>query len=351
MGEGVSKIACINPGSSSLRYSVYAVDAEGEREILGRHVGGLDASNMAAFEKAVAAALDEIAVSNPDAIGYRLVHGGHRFSAPVEIDDVVTGELRELIPMAPLHLPAAIDCIGLARRRFPQLRHVACFDTAFHHPMPELAKRFALPEEYWDKGLRRYGFHGLSFAHVVETLGDELPSRVIIAHLGSGSSLVALLDGRPMDTTMGLTPTGGMMMGSRSGDLDPGVIIGLLRDGGLDVGQLERLLNQESGLKAVSGISSDMQQLLEMSDQSPAAAMAVQMYCYHARKWIGALAAVLGGLDLLVFTGGIGENSQTIRDRIGAGLEFLDCETKVVPSDEARMIARSTARVLSEDRA
>jgi acetate kinase len=244
---------------------------------------------------------------------------------------------------------------------------VACFDTAFHSGMPDVAKRFPLSQKLWEQGIRRYGFHGLSYEYVVGKLGTELGRRAIIAHLGNGASMVALKDGLPMDTSMGLTPTGGFMMGTRSGDLDPGVLIHLLK-AGYNSDRLEELVDHQAGLLGVSGQTSDMKALLQKSQTDDAAGMAVRMFIYQVRKFIGAYAAVLNGLDTLVFTGGIGERAAEIRADICFGLEYLGvaldtaantrnadvislpvsrCTIRVVQTDEDLMIARHTREVVS----
>jgi acetate kinase len=250
--------------------------------------------------------------------------------------------------------------------RYPDLPQVACFDTAFHHGLPEVARRFALPSALYDQGVLRYGFHGLSYEFVVETLGAALSGRSIVAHLGSGASMVALRDAKPIDTTMGFTPAGGFMMGTRPGDLDPGIVLYLLK-AGYSARDLERVLDHESGLLGVSGSTSDMRVLLEHRADDPSAAMAVEMFCYQARKTIGSYVAALGGVDTLVFTGGIGERAGPIRDRICSGLECfgieLDrdsnqagkdvisqpgsaCTVRVVATNEELMIARHTRRIV-----
>jgi acetate kinase len=248
---------------------------------------------------------------------------------------------------------------------FPDLPQVACFDTAFHSRMPKVAQRFALPGKLWEQGIKRYGFHGLSYEYVVGKLGAELGQRAVIAHLGNGSSMVALRDGISIDTSMGLTPTGGFMMGTRSGDLDPGVLLHLL-SAGCSAEKLEALLNHEAGLLGVSGGSSEMRVLLEKRKTDPAAALAVQMFCYQVRKFVGAFAAALNGLDTLVFTGGIGEHAAEVRTEICSGLRYLGvaldgaanhrnaevisaagggCVVRVVETDEDLMIARHTRKV------
>jgi acetate kinase len=311
------------------------------------------------------AALKTQGVTDLAAAGHRIVHGGPKFTAPQRIDDRLKAALRELIPFAPLHLPSQVAMIDAVAAHFPDLPQVACFDTAFHSRMPEVAQRFALPGKLWEQGIKRYGFHGLSYEYVVGKLGAELGQRAVIAHLGNGASMVALRDGVSIDTSMGMTPTGGFMMGTRSGDLDPGVLLHLL-GAGYSAEKLEGLLNHEAGLLGVSGQSSEMKALLEKRKTEPAAALAVQMFCYQARKFIGAFAAALGGLDTLVFTGGIGERAATVRAEICSGLQYLGvavdgeannrnaevisatgsrCVVRVVETDEDLMIARHTRSV------
>jgi acetate kinase len=287
------------------------------------------------------------------------------FTSPQRIDQGLKDALQKLVPFAPLHLPSQLAMIEAVAAHYPDLPQVACFDTAFHSRMPEVAQRFALPRELWEQGIKRYGFHGLSYEFVVGKLGNEIGRRAIIAHLGNGASMVALKDGVPMDTSMGLTPTGGFMMGTRSGDLDPGVLLHLI-NAGYSAGQMEPLLNHRSGLLGVSGQTGEMKVLLEKRQTDPAATMAVEMFCYQVRKFIGAFAAVLGGLDTLVFTGGIGERAAPVRAQICTGLEYLGialdaaanarntevisapgsgCVVRVIETDEDLMIARHTRSV------
>jgi acetate kinase len=310
-------------------------------------------------------ALREQGVEKLAAAGHRIVHGGPKFTATQLIDAHLTEALKELIPFAPLHLPSQVAMIEAVDAHFPDLPQVACFDTAFHGGMPEVAQRFALPQKLWEQGIRRYGFHGLSYEYVVSKLGRELGERAIIAHLGNGASMVALKDGLAMDTSMGLTPTGGFMMGTRSGDLDPGVLIHLLK-AGYSADRLEELVDHEAGLLGVSGQTSDMKTLLEKSQIEKAAGLAVQMFAYQVRKFIGAYAAVLNGLNTLVFTGGIGERATDIRVKICLGLEYLGialdtkangqnaevislpaskCTVRVIQTDEDLMIVRHTREV------
>jgi len=311
--------------------------------------------------------IDRLRLPRSDAIGHRLVHGGPNHFAPERLTSELIEELRALIPFAPLHLPLEIEGIEALASRFPGLPQVACFDTGFHRQMPEVARRFALPRALWDEGLCRYGFHGISYEYIMEALGAAAPARIVIAHLGNGASMAAVRERRPADTTMGFTPTGGFMMGTRSGDLDPGLMVYLINQRGYDGRRLERLVNHESGLLGVSAIGSDVKTLLEKRAAEPNAALAIEMFCYQMRKQIGAFAAVLGGLDLLVFTGGIGERAAPVRFEVCRGLEYLGigldrqrndahadridsgagkCTVRVIPTNEDLMIARHTLRVI-----
>lgn len=376
-------ILSLNGGSSSLKFAVYRIsDAAEERifsgavEAIGEAAGkawlragdkvlseesGIFPDHTAAI-KTMLDALHKQGVEKLAAAGHRIVHGGPTFTTPQLIDEKLKDALKNLIPFAPLHLPHQLAMIEAVAAHFPDLPQVACFDTAFHSRMPEVAGRLALPRELWEQGIKRYGFHGLSYEYVVGKLGPELGRRAIIAHLGNGASMVALKDCVPMDTSMGLTPTGGFMMGTRSGDLDPGVLIHLMK-AGYSADQLETLLDRQAGLLGVSGQTSDMKVLLQKSQTDPAAAMAVQMFAYQVRKFIGAFAAVLNGLDTLVFTGGIGERAGVARAKICSGLEYLgvaldttanagdaavisltasQCTVRVIKTDEDLMIARHT---------
>ena len=322
-------ILSLNCGSSSLKYAVF----EGERRVGGGAVEGIGVpGGHATHGAAVHATL--AALPPPAAVGHRLVHGGPDLLEPVRIDGAVLAKLRAAVPFAPLHLPAAIGAIEAVAQRAPGVPQVACFDTSFHRTLPEVARRFPLPERIAALGVRRYGFHGLSYEGVVS--GMRLPRRTVIAHLGNGASMCALKDGVCIDTTMGLTPAVGFLMGTRSGDLDPGVIVFLLEK--MNREQIARLVDQESGLLGVSGTTSDMKALLASDD--PRARLSVEMFCYQAAKAAGALAAALGGLDALVFTGGIGEHAAAVRERICQRLAHLGAfAIHVLPADEERVIA------------
>lgn len=382
-------ILCLNCGSSSLKFALFRAGPEeefllcrGAVERIGAPDGTLwfqtlhrdtktqERGCFANHEEALATSLTRLAslhLPEPCAIGHRVVHGGPDYTKPVLVDEGLIATLKRIIPFAPLHLPSEIQGIEAVAARFPHLPQISCFDTAFHRRMPELAQRFALPHECWDQGIRRYGFHGLSYEYILSKLGSSLPRRLIIAHLGSGASMAAIENGIPIDTTMGFTPAGGIVMGTRTGDLDPGILIHLARTQGLTANELDAIVNLKSGLLGVSGISSDMKLLLERSTEDARAALAVEMFCYTARKAIGSLAASLTGLDLLVFTGGIGERAVSVRSTICEGLEHLGirlnqsrnesnadtisthdsrCRVRVIPTNEDVVIARESRKLL-----
>lgn len=307
-----------------------------------------------------------------DAVGHRVVYGGSRYREPHIITPELVEALHGLMTIDPDHMPQALDAIQVASHAYPSIPQVVCFDTAFHRHMPHVARTYALPRELGDAGLVRYGFHGLSYEFIMQELqaedGVAAAGRVIIAHLGNGASMAAVQGGVGLDTTMGFTPTGGLMMARRSGDLDPGALLYLLRSRGLSPAALSRLVNQDAGLLGVSGLSADMHDLLDKEATDPQAAEAVELFCYQARKFLGALAAVLGGLDTLVFTAGIGEHAASVRERICAGLGFLGIQldsernaasapiisrdgapvaVRVMKTDEDLMIARHTHRLLA----
>ncbi len=310
-----------------------------------------------------------------DAVGHRIVHGGTVYSQPHLITPELEAALKEIIRLAPDHLPHELKAIRAVERYYPDLKQVACFDTAFHRQMPELAQRFPLPRSLWHEGVLRYGFHGLSYEYIMEKLGEvagveAAHGRVIVAHLGNGASMAAIKNGNSVDTTMGLTPAGGLIMGTRSGDLDPGVLLYLLEEKQRSPSTVDYLVNQRSGLMGISGSSSDMRDLLGREASDPQAMQAVDMFCYQARKYLGSMAAALGGLDTLVFTAGIGAYSPAIRRRICQGMEFMGIEVetdrneanadvisrdggpvtiRVMKTDEELMIARHTRNLLQAD--
>ncbi len=284
-------------------------------------------------------------------VGHRVVHGGPTYSAPVRINAGVLDELRRLVPFDPDHLPQELKLIDALRRRFPELPHVACFDTAFHHDLPRVARLLPIPRRYEAKGVRRYGFHGLSYTFLMAELARVAGAaaargRIVLAHLGSGASLAAVRDGASIDTSMSFTPTGGIPMGTRSGDLDPGVLAYLARTEGMTPSQLDELVNARSGLLGMSETSSDLRDLLEREAHDVRAAEAIAVFCYRVKKWIGGFAAALGGLDTLVFAGGIGEHAPAVRARICSELAFLGLELDDAGNAaSAAVISAATSRV------
>ncbi len=266
-------------------------------------------------------------LSHLAAVGHRIVHGGARYSEPQRISPEFMLNIEKLVPLDPDHLPAAIRGIEFISNKFPDLPQVACFDTAFHSSLPKVARLYALPRRLSEQGVVRYGFHGLSYEYVMGELraleGNLANGRVIVAHLGSGASIAAIHEGKSVDTSMGFTPLEGLVMATRSGDLDPGAVLYLLGQGKITSKELDAVLNKESGLLGVSGTSADMRTLVANMKNDARAAEAVDLFCYRAKKYVGAYAAALGGIDLLVFTGGIGEHVPVIRQRICDGLEFL----------------------------
>jgi len=382
-------ILCINVGSSSCKFALYSVSggvesivAEGAADRISTSGGKIkirDAHGRSLAEAhrelarpqvAVDALFDEferLKLPRLEAVGHRIVYGGAHHVAPEVVTSALLADLKKLIPFAPLHMPGGIEGIEAVAARHPKLPQVACFDTAFHRGIPERAERFPLPRELWDAGVRRYGFHGISYEYIMQALGADAPPRLIIAHLGNGASMAAVENGRPRDTTMGFTPAGGFMMGTRPGDLDPGVILYLLEQKGYDAAQLGELVNLKSGLLGVSALSADVKTLLDARATNADAALAIEMFCYQIRKAIGALTAALGGMDMLVFTGGIGEHAAAVRAEVCEGLEHLGitidarrndsgqdtisaadsrCRVRVVPTDENLMVARHTARLV-----
>ncbi len=345
-------ILCLNAGSSSLKFALFAVSSAGvEGELLVRgsidRIGLGDArlradgvlgrrdeplplsGDLADQHRAALATLLswlEAANDRPiTAVAHRVVHGGTIYATPIVVDEEALTYLEQLVPLAPLHQPHNLRPIRTLLAHHPDWPQVACFDTAFHRTQPWLAQMMPLPRRYWEKGVRRYGFHGLSYEYVTAQLsallGDRADGRVVIAHLGSGASLCAVHRLQSVATTMGFTAVDGLMMGTRTGTIDAGVLLYLLTEEGMGPEEIERLLYRESGLLGVSGISSDMRTLLASSD--PRADEAIALFCYRAIREVGSLVAALGGLDALVFTGGIGEHAAPIRARIAAGLAWL----------------------------
>jgi len=344
----------LNAGSSSLKYQLLdmgdrSVVASGLVERIGE---GEVPDHGAALAQVLADLQRRGALTDaPVAVGHRVVHGGDRFSGPTVIDDAVLAEIRELVPLAPLHNPANIAGIEVARSRYPDVPQVAVFDTAFHATMPPAAWRYALPRVLADRlRIRRYGFHGTSHGYVARTaaahLGRPLAELDLVTlHLGNGCSAAAISGGRCVDTSMGLTPLGGLVMGTRSGDLDPGVVAHLHREGGLDLDEIDTLLNKASGMKGLAG-SNDLREVHAKADLGDAdAAEALDVFCYRIRCTVGAYAAALGRLDAVVFTAGVGENDPDVRARVCSGLTAFG-----VRVDEARNVVRSRdARTISAD--
>jgi acetate kinase len=369
-------ILTINGGSSSIKFALFQVESPLRRVLEGRIerigmlspnfvVKGLNPADN--FSRPVVAPDHKAAVSalmdwveertgrgEVTAIGHRVVHGGPKYSEPQLVTAEMVKELHQLEPFDPEHLPEEIQLTEAFHRRFPDLPQVACFDTAFHHDMPRVARLLPIPRRFDAKGVRRYGFHGLSYAFLMEELmrlaGPQTArGRVILAHLGNGASLAAVRGGKSMDTSMSFTPTAGIPMSTRSGDLDPGLVWYLARTEHVEPKQFNEMVNFQSGLLGVSEISSDMQELLAREADDVRAAEAVAMFCYQVKKWIGAFAAALGGLDTLVFAGGIGENAPKIRARVCDGLGFLGIEilekenaanAGVISSDASRVAVR-----------
>jgi acetate kinase len=385
-------VLTINGGSSSIRFAVYEVSdsprclfngkidrigLSGTNLIVNDPAGKTHAPRLFAavdHRKAVEFLLDWLekqpVFASIKAVGHRVVHG-MKHSKPERVSPKLIAELRRIMPYDPDHLRREIGLIEAFTHRHPRLPQVACFDTAFHRTMPRVAKLLPIPWRYATKGVERYGFHGLSYAYLMEELGRLDPAaakgRVILAHLGNGASLAAVHQGKSIDTSMSFTPTAGLVMSTRSGDLDPGLIYYLERTERMTIKQFQHMVNHESGLLGVSGTSSDVRDLLAKEATDVRAADAVELFCYQAKKWIGSFAAALGGLDTLVFAAGIGENAPLIRERICGGLGFLGLKldpkrnaknaplissdasrvkVRVIRTDEELMIARSVTRLL-----
>jgi len=384
-----SNILTINGGSSSIKFALYSTD-EKPKKFFSGHIKriGLDnpefiiTNNITnekneiildetSFKEAAEVLIEWLKkqkyFEQVSCIGHRIVHGMEH-THPEIIDDNLLKELNRISEYDPDHLPAEIEIIQLIKKQFPSLVQVACFDTSFHTTMPRVAKMLPIPRRFDKAGIRRYGFHGLSYTYLLEVLGnmqgaDKSNGRIILAHLGNGASLAAIKDTKSMDTTMGFTPASGLVMGTRPGDLDPGVAWYMMQSEKLTAKQFNQLINHEAGLLGVSELSSDMEDLLQKENSDVRAAEAVALFCYQVKKGIGAFAAVLNGLDSLVFSGGIGENSAVIRSRICKEFDYLNIEIDeeenkknatvistgnskvkvyVIPTDEEIIIAKST---------
>ena len=387
-------VLTINGGSSSIKFALFEAGeqlvqtlggkiegvglAKGSFTVKGSNPAESFARPAAVPDHSIAVGLlmdwiqERMELSPLTAVGHRVVHGGPKYWEPQRITPEMIEELRQLSPFDPDHLPEEILLTVAFHRRFPNLTQIACFDTAFHHDMPRVARLLPIPRRYDAGGIRRYGFHGLSYAYLMQELGrvvgtEAAKGRVILAHLGSGASLAAVLDGQSIDTTMAFTPAAGLVMGTRSGDIDPGLVSFLSRSEKMTPAQFDRMANHESGLLGVSETSSDMRDLLARENEDIRAKEAVALFCYQAKKWIGAFAAALAGLDTLVFAGGIGENAPPVRARICRGLDFLGiaidesrnrssaavisteasrATVRVIHTDEDLMIAESVCRIL-----
>jgi acetate kinase len=369
-------ILVLNSGSSSLKFGIYRRGASDEEAVLtgsaegtGRDNGTLsirssDGTTLVTKKSihesqsdalaALAAAVQERLPTAPLAVGHRVVHGGPNLLTHQLITPQVLDQLQAAVHFAPLHIPQALALITSAQSIFSSAAQYACFDDAFHRTMPEVASHLPLPQRYFDAGIRRYGFHGLSYESLVRHFGSRLPERAIFAHLGNGASLCALRHGKSIDTTMGFTPTGGIPMGTRSGDLDPGVFLYLLRNEKLGANELEDLVNHESGLCALSSGESDVKALEERAQRNdPHAVLALDVFATSVRKMIGAYVALLGGVDLLVFTGGIGEHSERTRSASTKGLEVLGLmpdKIQAVATQEEQQIAFHCRAMMRQQR-
>jgi acetate kinase len=396
---GAQRLLTINTGSSSLKAALYRLqenttetpEIRAEASRIGGRGGGLrladargetledrrdDLPDHSAALEALLSRLRDRGLYREDlaAVGHRVVHGGDRHREPQRVSPELVADLRALVPIDPNHLPQAIAAIEAVGRAYPAVLQVVCFDTAFHSRMPRVARLYALPSRLAEEGIIRYGFHGLSYEYVMEELRrldrEAAAGCVVVAHLGNGASMAAVRGGVGLDTTMGFSPTGGLVMGTRSGDLDPGVPLFLLEERGMSPTEVSDLLNKQAGLLGVSGTSADMRDLLDREPDDGRAAEAVGLFCYQAKKFLGALAAALGRLDALVFTGGIGENAAPVRERVCEGLEFLGIRidpernaahapvistddasvtVRIVPTDEDLMVAQYTRRLIEQE--
>ncbi len=378
-------VLALNSGSSSLKFGLYRVGAadigtllSGEAQSIGDKAGTLsvrdsrtgvarsEAATLLSQREAMVHIGELLAQSRlpaPDAIGHRIVHGGPRLRQHCLIDESVLRELDAAAAFAPLHTPAALSVIRFAREHFPGLPQAMCVDTAFHAGLPDVARVLPIARELRSEGIQRYGFHGLSCESILRQLGGDLPERLIVAHLGNGASVTAIRGGKSIDTSMGLTPSGGVIMGTRSGDLDPGLLVYLLREKKYDAVLLEELVDHRSGLLGISGFDSDMRRLHKAAASNADARLALDMFCYSVRKQIAAMIAALDGVDLIVFTGGIGENDGEARAGICGGLSWIGvnldqarnraatnplsvpasrCTVRVIVSQEDEQIARHT---------
>jgi acetate kinase len=359
------RILVVNSGSSSIKFAVYRMPEE-EREVSGSlsHIGQSQPAFLVTGVLNEPRAMPDHGAAlrilvqwlndrqKPDAVGHRIVHGGPRYSAPQRVTPQLISELRALAPLAPNHLPREIEALDQMTKLYPEAPQIACFDTAFHRRMPALAQLYALPEALRRDGmLQRYGFHGLSYEYICSELEkrNQRGGRTVICHLGNGASMAAVRDLQPIDTTMGFTPTGGIVMSTRCGDIDPEVVLYLIEEKKFSPGDVRSAITGQSGMLGISGRTGDMQELHARENVDPAARLAIDAFCYSACKAIGALAATLGGLDRIVFTGGIGENDAVVRQRICEDVGFLGAvRVDVIPTNEELMISRHTRANISD---
>ncbi|WP_372826426.1 acetate/propionate family kinase [Polaromonas sp.] len=343
-------VLALNVGSSSLKFGVFMVGTSGSRVL----ISGAE-ETVGEPQEALARIAHRIQAQGlpaPVAVGHRIVHGGPQYRRHTLIDAAVMQQLQAATAFAPLHVPPALALVSAAQARFPGIAQVACLDTAFHAGMPDVARALPIPRELRALGIERYGFHGLSCESILRQLGHDVPPRIVVAHLGHGASVTAVAHGASVDTSMGLTPSGGVIMSTRCGDIDPGVLAYMVREHRYDAAQLEALIDQRSGMLGISGLSGDLRELNAASASSSASAgdarLAITMFCTSVRKQIAAMAAVLGGVDLLVFTGGIGENDVAARTLICEGLEALGIHkeaVRVMPAQEDKQIALRTWQI------
>ena len=366
-------VLALNSGSSSLKFGLYRVGPARIETLLSGEAGSIGDSKSvfrvsdSRFDEIVSETfaipsqrdaivrvrklLADSDVPAPDAIGHRIVHGGPKLRDHCLIDDTVLQQLEAAAVFAPLHTPSALAVIRFAQEHFPGLPQTACFDTAFHAELPDVARVLPIPKELRSEGIQRYGFHGLSCESIVHQLAEHLPDRLVVAHLGNGASVTAIKRGNSIDTSMGLTPTGGLIMGTRSGDLDPGVLVYLMRQKKFDADKVEELVDRRSGLLGISGVGSDMRHLHEAGTANPDARLAIEMFCYAVRKQIAGMIAALDGVDRVVFTGGIGENDAIVRAAICDGLSWIGVSIDPTRNESARnpindAASRCTVQVL-----
>jgi acetate kinase len=387
--EPALHVLALNSGSSSLKFGLYGGGADGTKALLSGEAesigdkegkfGARDSRNKVLLSETapipsqreaivrIARLLDDCKMPVPVAVGHRIVHGGPKLRRHCLIDDEVLRQLEAARPFAPLHIPSALSVIRFAREHFPAATQAACLDTAFHVDLAEVARVLPIPKALQSEGVQRYGFHGLSCESIVRQLADDLPDRLIIAHLGNGASVTAVKAGKSIDTSMGLTPTGGVIMSTRTGDLDPGVLVYLMREEKFDAATLEEMIDRRSGLLGISSVDGDMRRLHEAAPSNADARLAIEMFCYSVSKQMAAMIAALDGVDAVVFTGGIGENDEEVRAAICRGLSWIGvsldearnasgsnpvnhsasrCSVLVLPSQEDEQIARHTWALL-----